>query len=95
MYSHVPAYPVTDSPSLSSSVLSSFPAESAHAVVTAVVKTVSGQLGLQIQASDPTVTSSGASATASLKTEAQISWFMEVRNQRKDVTAEICCSCRY
>ncbi len=86
MYSHTPLHPVADSPSLSSSVLSTFPSTSARSVVASVVTPVSAKLGLghhpwkveAASAQNGGQQSQQQQEGPALKTEAQIDWFMEV-----------------
>ena len=107
MYSSTPSLSLStaSSSALAKSVLAQFPPDAAHSVVTAVVKSVSNQLGIGVvipgvhtATTTPTMGSSNPpSATSSmlptakssgrgfvaegptLKNEAQITWFMEVR----------------
>ncbi len=61
MYSHTPCYPVGESPSLSASVLATFPPDASRSVVASIVAPIASKLGPHIK---PPTTSDGAAGLA-------------------------------
>jgi hypothetical protein len=80
MYASVPSLSVVGP--TSNSVLSAFPTEASHAVVTSLVRSVASQCGLSQPHIMHMQTNAAESASKdkadNIKTEAQIAWFMEV-----------------